>query len=433
MTLYSIFTIWLFFTVICFFVAPKIGFASFLIYTIVVPTVVLNIGMKIGVTMLEIIAFIGFYVYIKSRHGTINFEPLKPFFLYFGLTLLLMPFQKHVPYSNMFSEWFRNVVHYTFLPLIMWNLMIYDKKYINIFQNAILVCIIVSVGYGFYLTYLGGGLNPYQMLMLSLYGDANHDWESFYSVGDARLFGHLSSVFRHPMNFAFFLGCALVYLYYTKDYCNKFFIYVVLICTGIMAIFCGVRSVLAAMIITFIYYFLRCKNYKIMLSFILLAIIGTFIIEQFPKLNDYIESVSGTSEKIQGSSTDMRLAQLEGAIMEGMKSPIVGLGYGWTGFYQSCYGIHPVCLAFESLLFMVICNFGVAGFIIWGVLTNKYFNYFKGIPIANDIVIKSLFIFYISYSLVTGDYGYLRYFLLFHIMLLAHNIENIKSYKTYFF
>ena len=140
-------------------------------------------------------------------------------------------------------------------------------------------------------------------------------------------------------------------------------------------------------------------------------------------INDYIMSISGSSDKINGSSSEMRLSQLEGAINEGMKSPLVGLGYGWTGYYHSTYGVHPVCLAFESLLFMIICNFGIAVFVIWFLLSQNLLNYLYKCSYDNDIVIKSLFVLYIAYSLITGDYGYLKFFLLFYVLILGQNIK----------
>lgn len=65
------------------------------------------------------------------------------------------------------------------------------------------------------------------------------------------------------------------------------------------------------------------------------------------------------------SSIALRLEQLQGTLNEINTHFLVGKGYGWNNYYLSTHLTHPVILAFESLVFVVLCNSGILGACVW--------------------------------------------------------------------
>ena len=124
----------------------------------------------------------------------------------------------------------------------------------------------------------------------------------------------------------------------------------------IMAMVCGVRSVLGGLAVAIAYYLVVGRNAKVFGALLIFGSIAIIVILQIPELSVYLGSIADINNKtgaVSGSSFDMRLDQLYGAVEEASANPIWGLGYSWTTYYQSLYGNHPICLAFESLLYVI--------------------------------------------------------------------------------
>lgn len=171
-----------------------------------------------------------------------------------------------------------------------------------------------------------------------------------------------------------------------------------------------------------------------MIGVIVVALVVYFIADSIPELSKYLGSmadINNTKGDVSGSSVDMRLNQLEGAIKEGNKNPLFGLGYGWTGYYMSLRGDHPVCLAFESLIYVIICNFGLFGFAIWTYMVFKYLKNNRIMHLSENVLFDCLIVFYISYSCITGEYGNMKTFLIFYILMLCNQLQTpIKQTKV---
>lgn len=333
----------------------------------------------------------------------------------------------------MFNSWRVDIMSTLFLPFVMWNVAKAEPSSVKWFRNAMLVAIAIAVGYGLFLT-TTGGLNPYIMSIMNLLG-VKQDMESYYeAAGGGRLFGRISSVFVHPMNYAFFLGLSFIYVFQSRQYIKKVFIALLLIAVGASAITCGVRSVLGGLVVAVAYFFLMSKDYKMMIGVIVVALVVYFIADSIPELSKYLGSmadINNTKGDVSGSSVDMRLNQLEGAIKEGNKNPLFGLGYGWTGYYMSLRGDHPVCLAFESLIYVIICNFGLFGFAIWTYMVFKYLKNNRIMHLSENVLFDCLIVFYISYSCITGEYGNMKTFLIFYILMLCNQLQTpIKQTKV---
>lgn len=420
---------WMILILIMSLVKIKYGVALFLVYMILVPAVMITIGDRVwGANVVNTAFLLSYIVYFIRNKRSVDWKPFLPFVVYFVMTLLIMPFQTGMPMIEMFDQWRKDVMMYLFLPFVMWNVMKDDPSSVKLFRNSVLVGVTVAVAYGLFLTTMPGE-NPYQMIMLLISGvGAEIDWYSYYGAFDSgRLFGRISSVFQHPMQFALFLGLSLIYLFGVRDKVPRKLFAILMLGLVVMSMICGVRSVLGGLAVAVAYYLVVGRNAKFFGALLVLAFVGILIVLQIPELAVYLGSIvdiNNSTGAVSGSSIDMRLDQLYGAVEEADANPIWGLGYSWTTYYQTLFGNHPVCLAFESLLYVIICNFGISGFIIWGVMSVLIvWNNFR-FDLKEKVVVDALFVFYIAYSSITGEYGYMKLFLIFYILLLGEKFED---------
>ena len=411
------------------FVKIKYGVALFLVYMILVPAVMITIGDRMwGANVVNTAFLLSYVVYFIRNKRSVEWKPFIPFIVYFIMTLIIMPFQTGMPTIEMFDQWRKDVMMYLFLPFVMWNIMKDDPTSVRLFRNSVLLGMVVALAYGFYLTTMPGE-NPYQMVMLLLSGiGGDIDWYSYYGAFDSgRLFGRISSVFQHPMQFALFLGLSVVYVFGIRNKLPQKFFVIIMLGLIVMSMICGVRSVLGGLAVAVAYYLVVGRNAKFFGALLIFGFIEIVVISQIPELSVYLGSIADVNNKtgaVSGSSFEMRLDQLYGAVEEAEANPIWGLGYSWTTYYQSLYGNHPVCLAFESLLYVIICNFGITGFVIWGTLAMLIiWNNFR-FNLKEKVVVDALFVFYMTYSAITGEYGYMKLFLIFYVLLLGESLEN---------
>lgn len=411
------------------FVKIKYGVALFLVYMILVPAVMITIGDRMwGANVVNTAFLLSYVVYFIRNKRSVEWKPFIPFIVYFIMTLIIMPFQTGMPTIEMFDQWRKDVMMYLFLPFVMWNVMKDDPTSVRLFRNSVLFGMVIAVCYGLFLTTMPGQ-NPYQMVMLLLSGiGGDVDWYSYYGAFDSgRLFGRISSVFQHPMQFALFLGLSVIYVFAIRNKISKTFFVIIMFGLVVMSMICGVRSVLGGLAVAVAYYLVVGRNAKVFGALLILGSIAIVIISQIPELSVYLGSIADINNKtgaVSGSSVEMRFDQLYGAVEEAEANPIWGLGYSWTTYYQSLYGNHPVCLAFESLLYVIICNFGIAGFVIWGTLALLIiWNNFK-FDLKEKVVVDALFVFYVAYSAITGEYGYMKLFLIFYVLLLGETFED---------
>ena len=428
------FSIWLLLVLVLSFWNLKWGVVLFLMYMVLVPYMKLQFGgFELGQNLFNTAFLASYFIYANKHMVRTDWKPLMPFVVYFIATLCVMPLQSHVPFGIMFNSWRVDIMSTLILPFVIWNVAKAEPSSVKWFRNAMLVAIAIAVGYGLFLT-TTGGLNPYIMSIMNLL-DVKQDMESYYeAAGGGRLLGRISSVFVHPMSYAFFWGLSFIYVFQSRQYIKKVFIALLLIAVGASAITCGVRSVLGGLVVAVAYFFLMSKDYKMMIGVIVVALIVYYIADFIPELSKYLGSmadINNTKGDVSGSSVDMRLNQLEGAIKEGNKNPLFGLGYGWTGYYNSLRGDHPVCLAFESLIYVIICNFGLFGFAIWTYMVLKYMKNNRIMHLSENVLFDCLIVFYISYSCITGEYGYMKTFLIFYILMLCNQLQTpIKQTKV---
>ena len=399
------------------FIKPKIGIALYLAYFFLVPFLNINFaGINLQWNLFNILVIlISINEVSKSGEGKYDLKPFYPFLILYSFLLFEMIFQTETPYSFMFDSW-RIYIFSLFLPIAIWNIGKSDYKNYIIFKNITIICIIIALGYELFLT-TQPGTNPYVFLLKQI---NNMDTQEEYAaVVDGRIFGRISSVFAHPMTYGIFLCLSVVYVFSQFQSTGKrYLILLILLLVGVLV--CGIRSPIAAILVSACYYLLIKRKIK---YFIIAAISGFIIlsiINTIPEISIAVNSMfTDDTSEISGSSPDMRLDQLNGCFDEIRNSSIFGKGLGWHTYYMRLHGDHPVIAAFESLLYVVICDYGFVGIAIYFFAYFKLFIYIKKkIKNTYSSNIQMLTVIYLAYAIITGDYGYIRYYLVFYSIMM---------------
>lgn len=426
------FSIWLILVLLMSFYRLKWGLVLFLAYMVLVPEVRFQLGsFRLGQNLFTTVFLLSFVLYASRTHMRIHWRPLIPFLIFFGVWLVMMPFQP-IPAGWMINMWRVNAMGTLILPFVMYNVMVEDPSSIRLFRNTMLVCVVIAIGYGLVLTRMGGE-NPYQLLCSFVFttDQPGQDMESYYAAeGGGRLFGRISSVYRHPMGFALFIGLSLIYIYSLQKYLGRWRFLLLFIAIAVMTIACGVRSVLGGLVVALAFYLFVRRSFKLLVAVCALYFIGAIVFKQMPEVASYVGSIADIHNKqqaVSGSSIDLRLEQLEGALKEASKSPIWGLGYEWTSYYKSIRGDHPICLAFESLVYVAVCNGALVGCLLWiyliiAVMVNN-------VRLTNDsALLNAALVFWIAYACITGEYSYMKTFLIFYVLMLGEHL--LKAYEA---
>lgn len=422
--------LWVALIILMFFAKLRTGICLYVAYMVLVPYMNINVGINLQWNMVNTLLLIAFLIsFNKGNKTTVSLKPFLPFLFLYVAQLMEMPFQGDVPFYYSFNSFRFELMTYLILPFVIWNYSAKDSKLSGQLRKTMIVCIFIAFVYGLFLT-TTAGQNPYQMLIMATNGQ---EWNAGYAeVGGGRMFGRISSVFGHPMTYGLFLGMALVYIYTVRDYLNKY-VALLLIFGIIAAIFlCGIRSPIGALFATVLVFLFLNHKIKLMVQVGVVGCLGYAIISSVPDLNSYVESIfSDDKSEVAGSSMEMRLEQLDGCLTEIRNNPIFGKGYGWVGYYKENFGDHPVILAFESLSYVVLCNSGFLGVCIWIVFLIYLFKNTNRCIQNKETSISALVLttYYLAYSMITGEYGYMKYLILFYIMILLEDKRYTKTEK----
>jgi hypothetical protein len=313
-----------------------------------------------------------------------------------------------------------------FLSLIVWNILLYERKAERYLNIALTISLIIACLYGISLIPLNG-LNPYTSYFTKYFGIK--DTADIYSRTMSRLSfstaGKIQATMFHPMTWALVL-CFSFFLYWEKCFIEKKRLYIILI--GLIAfnlLISGVRTGIAAFFISLIYIVVKSGRLRLLFWGSISIGIAALLISLEPTLSNLFLSfidTTGTKTNVQGSSIQMRLTQFEGALAEIENSLFVGKGYGWNAYYLSVKGDHPILLAFESLVFVVLCNSGLIGVVIWTIFFVLLFKVNRRMiqKGRQRLIIDSFVILYLSYAIGTGEYDYINIFSFFYPILLFH-------------
>lgn len=412
---------------ICFF-NIRLGSALFLAYSLLIPIPDITLGsIHFGDNLVKTVLLLSLIYDFKIKHQySISWKLMMPFLLYYVIEFVLIPFQSETPTEWMYNSWRVSAMSTLFSAFVAYNVM---KRYpycIKIFRNSLIFSILVAGLYGLALT-ATSGFNPYINLLVLSKGTAI-DAETLmnYFSAEDRVFGRISSVFMHPMNFGLFIGLAFVYVFSIRNYIKKWLFFMLLTILTLNSLFCGVRSCIGGLVAAIAFYLFFSRNIKIGLSALVVGVIIYNVILSMPELSDYVGSIASSfnnkESDVAGSSLEMRLDQLNGCLKEISNCTFVGKGYGWDGWYKSNFGDHPVILSFESLIFVVLCDNGFLGIAIWVLLIYLILRNDHKLYQNDKYVADTLLVFYVAYSCITGEYGYMQYFLMFYICLVFENM-----------
>ena len=422
--------LWVGLIILMFFVKIRTGICLYVAYILLVPYMNINLGINLQWNLVNILMLFALFVNTTGKSNrTYDFRPFVPFIILYIAQLLELPFQNRVPLNYSFNAFRLDLMMNLIPSFVIWNYSSVDDSLKKQLRNTSIVCICIAFGYGLFLT-TTGGINPYQIAISAANGV---EWNKEYSaVVEGRLFGRISSVFAHPMNYGLFLGLSLVFLLSVKEHIKKY--KMIIMAVGIiLAIFLsGIRSPIGALFATVLAYLLLMHKIRLMVQVGLIGCIGYLIIMSIPEMANYVGSIfSDKGSNTEGSSLELRMTQLEGCIYEIRNNPLFGNGYGWTDYYKENFGDHPVIIAFESLIYVVLCNSGYIGIGIWAFFFVKLFFNTKKIISNSHIVVYvlTLFTYYLSYTVITGEYGYMKFAVLFYTLILVCNGEMPKRQK----
>lgn len=412
-------------TFLAFVVNFRIGVIFWMIATFLNPCNVTNIKyMSVTPTLMNMVLVASYFYHY--RFSKIDMTPLKPLVVLYVILGIIMPLGASTPIDFQLRHYITQSLSYVIVPLLLFNFLL--KAEVNIkFALTTILCIgMIAVIYGFFLPTFEG-FNPYWNIMKPF--DLAKDYEiddgsRFHD--DGRLFGRLSSVFTHPMVCGNFMILFLVLGMYLASENRKYIL--VPISTIVFISIAGVRSSFIAALISvvIVLYYKNKKSLFRMAPYFIGTTILLMIIPLPQQITDLITSVfSEKSTGVEGSSGSMRLIQLEGCFSEISGLPILfGKGFNWTDYYISHFGGHPIILAFESIVFVVLCNWGLVGSGFWICSWGKLFKVNR-----DHIYTKTLMITFLFYTTFTGLYDYMKFFSLFY-MLLYYMETHAKSMTT---
>ncbi|WP_462266503.1 O-antigen ligase family protein [Mucilaginibacter sp.] len=332
------------------------------------------------------------------------------------------------------------------LGFMIWHVY-KTKRQLNIFFSIVLTAIAVSSVYGIYCVLIGGS-NPY-IGFINLIYQPKFDALAVYSeIERGSLQGRLQATTGHPMIWAGYTTvlcfvCAFL-IFKTKSKIEKVLFSALLFLVGANLIFTGTRSALLAVLLSlfFIVIFTSIRTKGILLFgvfLILLVGLDTSILGKYQDVADSVLFVwnQKKSESYNGSTVGMRINQLNGSvdiISDG--SELFGKGYSWTQLYLQKNGDHPVLLAFESILFVVLIESGFFGLLLWiywmrGLFKNISTVYrAKRQALGMDYrILQAYLISYITYILLTGINLTFYFFVIFYVVLLKYIMLNAQPQK----
>lgn len=402
-------------------ISPAFGCGLYLLYLILVPFLKIPIGnMVLQYNVVNLMILIICVIRTRKIPSLPPFA--KPFGILFLFFLCEIPLQTKIPFEVQFDAWRRDVMLFFLYPIAIYEV----AKTWTSKKNIINMCLIggsIACLYSVYLTTMVGK-NPYLSFMLAINGASFND-EYALAENEGRLFGRISSVFSHPMIFGMFLTMFIIWVFNMRKEIGKCWVFFE--CLSILAaITCGVRSVIPSVFAAYLMYLFANRRVKVFASFVAIALLLLLAISLSPDMVSYFGSiVHSNNGAVQGSSYSQRWNQLLAAFDEIRNNPLWGNGYDWSGYYLAKNHIHPKLLGFESVILSLICNCGFVGVSIWAFCCLYYFAYMAKIYDKNEVVdLRMLFIGYLAYSMVTGDYGYMKFLFIFSALNMHKGMED---------
>lgn len=415
----------------------RLSIALYVSYLILVPYLQFNVaGVSLSYNLVNTVLLLSFFYQWRKKKKSIDFKLLLPFLFLFICSFILIFFEWDTPSEIQFNYLRVTFMQSCIVALIIWNVSKYDLKLLEYIKWSLIISIFIACVYGIFLMNLRG-LNPYTTFLSAHFGvddvaSVYEDFESRLSFSTAK---NIQSTMIHPMRWALnlcFLTILLI-VFSVKEKRKTYWILIALLLFNLLI--SGVRTGIASLGIAGVYYLLINRSFKaIFLASIVLITLNVIVSSNEDLLNIFnsFTDVQGNKSDIKGSSIAMRLEQLEGCFEEIKNNELFGKGYGWTSYYMSIKGDHPVILAFESLVFVILCNNGIVGLFVWGLFFMLLFKVNRKIlKFKKDILFLDILVLvYLSFAVGTGEYGYLSIFSIYYSVLFAYLVYHQSKAAT---
>lgn len=410
------------------------GIGIYLLFSFLVPFRYLYFGggVLIGENLLSLILLGVLFLWLPNKVGAyrVGLSMITPFLFLFIVQALFIPFHfSDMPILDQFNL-FRIDIMRTFLPFIIISLVCYKKRNAALFTNVMYLAIAISTIYGIFLITMLGQ-NPYIDIINPILQYDVRDQDMVLEEG-IRAFGYISSVYPHVTEYGYFLIFSSVFLIYQLKRDTTIIPKILLGLVLVNVIICGSRSVLLGEAIVILVFLIYNRQFKVILiSVILIAIVWVLLSYFVPQYFLFLKSIG--DESANGSSVNLRIEQFRGCIDSIQNNPIFGNGYSWTGWYRTVIGRHPTMLSFESILIAILCNNGIMGLIIWGIMVFLVFKQLSKCFHGNKELkraITLLLIGYFGYTLFTGDYGTFQAMMVFYALIVANEIGYQNNEKA---
>lgn len=422
------------------FINLKLSISLYTSYLILVPYLEFKIAsLSLSYNLVNTLLFGVFLLnnLLSNKKQKLSFKLISPFLYLYVSFFFLSFFAWSTSWEIQFNYWRISFMAACFVPFIVWNITLTDPKIFTYLKWALIISISISGTYALFLTKMEG-LNPYTSFLAAYFNQT--DAADIYSSNNSARLSFSSaekvqSTTIHPMTWTlllcFFITIFTSYYLKTKNYIYLFFISFI----AFNILISGVRTGIVSIIIGYIYFLIRLKKIKLIVWALVFISLFSVVVQSNEDLSNLFASftdITGENNNIKGSSISMRLNQFDGAVNEVKGVELVGKGFGWNNYYQSINGDHPILLAFESIIFILICNTGFIGILIWAFFFVLLFklqrNILKKMP--DVFLMDSFLIIYILYTIGTGDYGYTQIFSFYYTYLLAFLFNNQRLLVT---
>jgi len=418
------------------FINFKLSIAFYISYLILVPYLQFKIaGFPLSYNLVNTLLLVVFiYKYPLKKRIKLNYQFLIPFlFLFFSL-LILSLYTWGMPWGFQFNSWRATFMQSCIVAFIIWNIAMYEPKLLNYIKFALIISITIACIYGLFLLRMEG-VNPYTSLVSNYFGikDAAEVYSGLESRLNFSTAGKIQATMAHPMTWSLVLcfSSIIISTLYLKS--KYYYLLGLLALIGFNILISGVRTGIAALTIGFIYFLIRYRKIKVIILTLIALFTITLVIQSNDSLSNLFVSfidVSGQKSEIKGSSITIRLEQFQGALNEIKEHELAGKGYGWTGYYMSLNGSHPILISFESLIFVILCNSGYIGALLWIIFFLLLYRLHRKIldQKVDIYLIDTFVITYAAYAIGTGEYGYMSFFAILYSFLLSYLKNNNRQY-----
>jgi hypothetical protein len=374
---------------------------------------------------------------VLLRREAFDLTIVKPFLIFILFIFIGSFFSPGVDFYDQLSSLRSFILKNFLVPIMLWQVC-KDKSDVNYFFRIIIACLLIMCLYGIFCSI--SGHNPYLATLSNLFD--KQDNNIVFSQGErSSIIGKIQSTTSHPMLWSVILCMTLFSSYILFGVKKNVVFYTFIALVLINLLICNVRTGIVASILGMAFLFTHLSlRYKVLGIFLVILILAVGIDTSiFGKYQPFVESIvyfNDANKNIGGSSLDMRITQLGGAILLWKDGGIIfGNGFGWCENYYNLYGDHPILLGFESIIYIILIENGILGIIIYGFLFYNFFrmNYLVNKESENKNrlefwLINSFIIAYIVFIIVTGFFGF-NFFLIFLVLMFLKIISTDKNEK----